>query len=1005
MTFKLSTSLLGLALLLTAISCKRSKSGLNDTLPFGDADTSQVDIVLAGLTLDEKIGQLILWDVPLEDSISRRELFEKNEAGLVGGVMLKNLHLTTFLYGTDSLKRSAKLPLFIGSEEKVSLRNQFSQLKKFPRPATLAAIDSIALDSMLELRYVNDCKALGINFTFAPTLKTDVAASQTFDYQTFEEEKAKLDHRFDRNFKLLKNNRILAVADDFPKLEFIQNDSLRRVELHRYLTKVNEGLGGLLMADRLFDEDTLKKLPANYPKFYLERYMRYKGLMVVKINDDESPERKLLAGADMLVTSDAGKLFRTAQRLIENGDLTEMELNQRVRRVLLAKSWVNGGSLPIKLSIIPHDSLTNKPVKFVSISEKRQPNVVHTHRPKSPKLDSKVDKTVCYFEDPRWSFFIEKMYENSVVLARDEQGILPFQKIYDTDYQVFKFTKRNFRNFEYMFAKYANFKSIEKPQTASGELASVELGKTARIPMAVILLDSIDLQPGFHKQFLESINLLAVQSQVVVINFGNPKNLQYFSNPVACVQIFEKNKSTESYAAQLLFGGVSAEGKLPLSIGENLAFGASNPRKPVRLSFGEAENTGIASEKLVGINAIAESAIDNGVFPGCQVAVAKDGEVIFSKSFGHFTYSKTAQPVQNTDLYDIASLTKVSATTLVAMKLVNEKQLELDSTIADYISVPVGSPIGNIKIRQLLLHQSGLQAQMPLSRFFNGKNVPAKGCNDYFCRKRKGGYSVKVADGLFFRQTFQDTILKRVFNLPVMSTPKFRYSDVNFYLLKLVLEKITQMPLDKYVFENIYRPLGLRNITFNPLEKLSRNRLIPTEQDNYWRKTLVQGYVHDPCVALLGGVGGSAGIFTNAEDLAVLFQMLLEDGQYGGLRIYDENTVENFIAVQNATNHRGLGFDKPTKRKYPTYSSNASPKTFGHTGFTGTCAWVDPEQKLVYVFLSNRVNPSSRNGKIFTENIRSRIHQVVYDAFGTFDSSLPVLETEEEVELEEGAGG
>jgi CubicO group peptidase (beta-lactamase class C family) len=181
---------------------------------------------------------------------------------------------------------------------------------------------------------------------------------------------------------------------------------------------------------------------------------------------------------------------------------------------------------------------------------------------------------------------------------------------------------------------------------------------------------------------------------------------------------------------------------------------------------------------------------------------------------------------------------------------------------------------------------------------------------------------------------------------------------------------------------------------------------VPTEQDNYWRKTLVQGYVHDPCVALLGGVGGSAGVFSNAEDLAVLFQMLLEEGEYGGTQFFDKNTVEGFVSVQNGINHRGLGFDKPTKRRYPTYSPHASPKSFGHTGFTGTCVWVDPEQRLVYVFLSNRVNPSSRNGKIFTENVRSRIHEVVYSSFGSFDSSLPaLLESEEEIELEEGAGG
>jgi CubicO group peptidase (beta-lactamase class C family) len=329
----------------------------------------------------------------------------------------------------------------------------------------------------------------------------------------------------------------------------------------------------------------------------------------------------------------------------------------------------------------------------------------------------------------------------------------------------------------------------------------------------------------------------------------------------------------------------------------------------------------------------------------------------------------------------------------------------LNGKVADYLNVPSNSAVGYIKIKELLLHQSGLQAQMPLSKFFSAKNVPAKGCNDYFCRKRKGSYSVKVADGLYFKSSFRDTVSKRVFNLAVNPKPRFRYSDVNFYLLKRIVEAVSNTPFDQYAFEQVYRPLGLRNMTFNPLYSFPKSQIVPTEQDNYWRKTLVQGYVHDPSVALMGGVGGSAGLFSNAEDLAVIFHMLLEGGIYGGLQFFEQKTVDDFVDNKYA-NHRGLGFDKPTKRRYPTYSPHASPKSFGHTGFTGTCVWVDPDQRLVYVFLSNRVNPSSRNGKIFTEGIRSRIHEVVYSAFGSFQNSLPELEVEEEtIEVEEGAGG
>ncbi|MBK9015786.1 MAG: hypothetical protein IPM82_17945 [Saprospiraceae bacterium] len=405
MMFKTFIRVFGLLLLLAIFSCKRPLPGVVEAVPpFSGTDTAQVDIVLSGLSLEEKIGQLILWDAPMQDSLSQQEVYQKTAAGLIGGVLIHNVHLAEFLYATDSLRRSASLPLFIGTNEKVSLHNQFKGQLPFPLPAAMAAIDSTALHVYLEQKYVADCKTLGINFALAPTLKTDNPASQSFDFQIFEEKEAATDERFWRMYQLLQSNRILAVADNFSKFEFIENDSLRRVALKRYLTKVNEGLGGLLLDNSVLSLDTLEGLPPTYPKSYLNKFLGFKGLMVVQLDLDESPEMKLLAGADMLISENAGEIFRTVQTLLETGKITELDLNQRVRRVLLAKSWVNGGKLPVKLSILPHDSVSHKPVKFVSISEKRQPKVVHDYKPRSAKFDAKVDKTVCYFEDPRWGF-------------------------------------------------------------------------------------------------------------------------------------------------------------------------------------------------------------------------------------------------------------------------------------------------------------------------------------------------------------------------------------------------------------------------------------------------------------------------------------------------------------------------------------------------------------------------------------------------------------------------
>ncbi len=1000
--------LTGLALFLSVLSCQRTKRGPGEAvMPFSGADTSQVDMVIANMSLEEKIGQLIVWDVAMSDSLGRTAVFEKTDAGMVGGLLLRNLTVADFLYATDSLKRSADLPLFLATDQKIALHNQFMGLQRFPSPVSIAAIDSTELHAFLEKKYIEQCKALGINLSLNPSFRRLDDSLQVFDNQVFEQNDSALAWRTSRMFQALNDQRILAIGDAFQNFKFIANDSIRQLEMADLLNPIRAGLPGLILDGSALESDTIKKLPADYAKHYFNRFLKFKGMMTVKLRPDESPETLLLAGADLLITPDAAAVYRTVSQLMDTGKLTELDLNARVRRVLLAKAWAGGGKLPVKFSNHPHDSVTHKPVRFVSIGAKREvPMMVPIFRPRPTNLDAKVDKTVCYFEDPRWDYFIGRLFENSVVLARDHSEILPLKGLYDTDFQVFKYTMSSFKDFNLLFSKYANHRTIGQNIPTSGELKAFEFETSTRQPTAILLLDSIELRPGFHKQFIESVNAAAMQGKVIVVNFGYPKNLHYFNNSVACVQVFERNKFTEAFAAQLLFGGVSSGGMLPLNINESLGFGMSVRHKPVRLGFTSAEEAGIASERLVGINAIAESAIDHGVFPGCQVAVAKDGQVIYSKSFGNFTYSKTAQPVGNEHLYDIASVTKVAATTLAVMKLVENGQLNLNGKVADYLDVPSNSAVGYIKIKELLLHQSGLQAQMPLSKFFSGKNVPAKGCNDYFCRKRKGSYSIKVADGLYFKSSFRDTVSKRVFNLAVNPKPRFRYSDVNFYLLKRIVEDVSKTPFDQYVFEQVYRPLGLRNITFNPLYSFPKSQIVPTEQDNYWRKTLVQGYVHDPSVALMGGVGGSAGLFSNAEDLAVIFHMLLEGGIYGGMQFFEQKTVDDFVDSKYA-NHRGLGFDKPTKRRYPTYSPHASPKSFGHTGFTGTCVWVDPDQRLVYVFLSNRVNPSSRNGKIFTEGIRSRIHEVVYSAFGSYQNSLPELEeTEEEtIEIEEGAGG
>jgi CubicO group peptidase (beta-lactamase class C family) len=559
-------------------------------------------------------------------------------------------------------------------------------------------------------------------------------------------------------------------------------------------------------------------------------------------------------------------------------------------------------------------------------------------------------------------------------------------------FRILGFSKTDFGEFTAAFMKYADPEEMHYTPMDScwrGLEAGYLPGGIRPEEVLVVIMDESSFD-GELAQLTARINSLACEGAVVVVHFGSAAHLPLLDPSVAIIQAFERNKTTERYCAQLLFGGDRPSGVLPVDLGVNMRQGTGLHPSAVRLGYTDPRDAGIKPEKLVGIHAVVSAAIDRGVFPACQVLVARKGKVVFSEGFGHHTYDSKRWPLVRTDdLFDIASITKVGATALAMMRLVDDRKVDLSARLGIFLPEVAKRPVGNIKVRDLLLHNSGLQAQMPIGKLYNYRNVPIRGCNGYFCRTRRGAYQVKVADGLYMRQDFRDSILRRVYRLPVYKQ-RFRYSDVNYFLLQQLVEKKSGLGLDAFLARELYGPLGLRHLRFRPLEAHPRSRVLPTEQDKRWRKTLVHGYPHDPAAALMGGVGGNAGLFSNAEDLAVLCQLLLNRGTYGGRQYFRPETVSGFTNASYG-NHRGLGFDTPVQRKYPSYSRHAARNSFGHTGFTGTCFWVDPKEELIYIFLSNRVHPNAQNTKIFTEATRSRVHEIVYDALDTYELSLPKL--------------
>jgi len=394
------------------------------------------------------------------------------------------------------------------------------------------------------------------------------------------------------------------------------------------------------------------------------------------------------------------------------------------------------------------------------------------------------------------------------------------------------------------------------------------------------------------------------------------------------------------------------------------------------LELSSAEELGIDSKRLRIIDKIVREAIEEGAFPGCQIVAAMDGKIFFQKSYGTHRYD--SRPVKNDDLYDLASITKIASSTLALMYLQSQGKFSLDRTLGYYLpELTASSDIEHLTLREVLAHQAGLKAWIP---FYKHTLTNGSLSNVLYRTNDSANQYNHVADRIYLKKEYGDTMLNKICSL-TLGQKKYTYSDLGYYLIKEIIERQSGQRLDVFLSENIYSRLGLSNTMYNPLHTVEKHRIVPTEQDTLFRQQLIHGYVHDPGAAMLGGIGGHAGLFSNATELATIMQLFLNKGTYDDVRLIDPWIVEEYTRVQFFGNRRGAGFDKPVlKTGGGACHESASFDSFGHSGFTGTLAWADPKNKLVYVFLSNRVYPSAENKKLITMGTRTKIHKVFNDA-------------------------
>ncbi len=481
----------------------------------------------------------------------------------------------------------------------------------------------------------------------------------------------------------------------------------------------------------------------------------------------------------------------------------------------------------------------------------------------------------------------------------------------------------------------------------------------------------------------EFLNEIPHHSKVILCVFGDRSILEKIPTKRfdAIVWAKENHEIAQDRVSQLLFGSIGANGSLKgnlHSMDQEFAAGSGIKTMPNgRLKFSSPEEIGVDSKKLAEIDRIALDGITKGAYPGCQILVAVNDQIILRKCYGKQTYDTNARAVSPQDVYDIASVTKIAASTLLAMHLQSKGKYSLDKKLKDYIPEVTGDgPFGNILIRDMMAHQSGLTPWIPFYKrtLQNGTWNPA-----IYSTTKKPGFEHQVAEGLYINDSYKDSMYAQILK-STLGPKKYEYSDLCYYFTQKILEKQIGQTQNLYLEEHIYRPMGLRYMRYLPLQHFDKMHIVPTENDQAFRKQLLHGHVHDPGAAMLGGVAGHAGIFANATDLASIMQLFLNKGNYAGMEFFSEAVCNEYTKQQFPGNRRGAGFDRPNASGGGTCDELASAQSFGHSGFTGTLAWADPKNKVIFIFLSNRVNPSQDNWKIRDMNIRTNIQHVIYQA-------------------------
>ena len=941
--------------------------------PDFELQTKWVDSTYNALNLKEKIGQLYMVQVfSNQDQAKKKSILKLIDTNHIGGVIYSNGGPVRQASLNNELQAASRIPLLVGMDAEWGLSMRLDSTYAFPWNMTLGAVKNLDLIRQTGVQIGEHCKRIGVHFNFAPVVDINTnPKNPIIGNRSFGEDKEEVTKRALAFMEGMQSVGVLANAKHFPGHGDTSSDShktlptidfsaerIDSLELYPYKKLISKNLSSVMVAH--LNVPNLDSRP-NYPSSLsypivtdlLKEKLGFKGLIFTDAlsmkgasnfsDPGEIDLQAFLAGNDvMLMSNDVTQGIAALEKAVVSGVISEERLAHSVKKILRAKFKV--------------DLHEFEPIETANL-------VADLNRQKDDLL---------YGE----------LMENAITLVQNKNNNLPLKNL-----ELHKIAYVNMGDAD--ATPFVNsLKKYTKVEVVNATNLDALIASLSNYNTVIVGFHKSNVNPWKSYEFTDKelvwLYEIARTNNVILTLFAKPyalNDFNTFENFESILMAYQNSPIAQQKAAQIIFGALPAKGSLPVSCGIDFKVGEGLQTNSLdRLTYGLPVSVGMDARRLKKIDSIAKFAISEQMTPGIQLLVARKGKVIYEKSFGYHTYKKSSK-VKFNALYDVASLTKILATLPLLMELVDSGVIGLDSTLGELLPSYKDTNKDAITIQEMLSHFAQLKPWIPFY-ISTLDSVTQKPNPKFYKTKSSKKFPIKINERLYLRKDFRDSIQNKIIASELLQEKKYRYSDLPYYIIKLIIEKHYDLPLDALVQQHFYKSLGANFTTYKPLEKFNKFQIIPTEIDDYFRYDTVHGYVHDMGAAMQDGVGGHAGLFSNANDVAKLMQMYLQEGVYGGKRYFSPNTINTFNTCHycDEENRRGIGFDKPQLEEEGPTCGCLSMTSFGHSGFTGTYAWADPEEEIVYVFLANRTYQESDTNRLSKGNIRTDIQRLIYES-------------------------